>query len=177
MFRVGSQNEPLYPQRENEFTHASRKLDDVFDNTTASLDDPASNQLTAVADRYVEVACPAKTGDVVFFHGNVLHRSYANHSDVSRRAFAGHYCNARSFVPWNIGEDWCGSLEGQGANFCHILARGDSHLPFAKPSFGTPCAALEERNLRTVGSKVAMPMGDSGKMTVGNIDSVNRGDD
>ena len=27
-------------------------------------------------------------------------------------------------------------------NGSHILARGDTHLPFAKPRFGTPCAAL-----------------------------------
>ena len=27
-------------------------------------------------------------------------------------------------------------------NGSHILARGDTHLPFARPRFGTPCAAL-----------------------------------
>ena len=27
-------------------------------------------------------------------------------------------------------------------NGSHILARGDTHLPYARPRFGTPCAAL-----------------------------------
>ncbi len=27
------------------------------------------------------------------------------------------------------------------ANYMHILARGETHLPFAQPVFGTPCAA------------------------------------
>jgi ectoine hydroxylase-related dioxygenase (phytanoyl-CoA dioxygenase family) len=31
---------------------------------------------------------------------------------------------------------------GDCANGSHILARGDTHLPFARPKFGTPCAAL-----------------------------------
>jgi len=35
-------------------------------------------------------------------------------------------------------------------NGSHILARGDTHLPFAQPRFGTPCAATmpaEQRQL------------------------------
>ena len=30
---------------------------------------------------------------------------------------------------------------GEAANYMHILARGETHLPFAQPAFGTPCAA------------------------------------
>ena len=44
----------------------------------------------------------------------------------------------------------------------HILARGDTHLPFAKPRFGTPCAALlpaEERRRKESEYAAAM-MGD-----------------
>ena len=52
-----------------------------------------------------------------------------------RRSFVAHYCNARSFVPWDDGR-----LDGMG-NGSHILARGATHLPYARPLFGTPCAA------------------------------------
>lgn len=168
-FRVGSQVEPLYPQTENEFTYESRSLEDVFDNNTASEDDPKINQLAAIADRYPEVACPAKPGDVIFFHGNILHRSHANCSKIPRRAFAGHYCDARSFVPWNTNNRWEGMEQGKGANQYHVLARGDSHLQFATPSFGTPCAALEERRPRVVGGQIDMPMAGDGKMDMGPV--------
>ena len=60
-----------------------------------------------------------------------------NRSDRSRRAFVGHYCNARSWVPWNHGQPF----EGAAANDQHILARGTTHLSYAQPLFGTPCAA------------------------------------
>ncbi|KAH7316871.1 hypothetical protein B0I35DRAFT_461460 [Stachybotrys elegans] len=168
-FRVGSQFEPLYPQTENEFTHQSRTLEGVFDNYTASNEDTSVNQLTAVADRYPEVACPASSGDVIFFHGNILHRSHANRSTRPRRAFAGHYCDARSFVPWNMGKEWDGMSEGRPANQHHILGRGDSHLPFATPTFGTPCAALEERASRVAGAQVEMPMVEGGQIVMGSL--------
>jgi phytanoyl-CoA hydroxylase len=168
-FRVGSQSEPLYPQAENEFTHESRNLEGVFDNHTASFEDPAANQLAAVAKQYQEVACPANPGDVIFFQGNVLHRSHPNTGTTPRRAFAGHYCDARGFVPWNTGEKWDGMDEGRPANQYHLLARGDTHMPFATPSFGTPCAALEERTPRLAGLHVEMPMADSGKLSSGPV--------
>ena len=47
----------------------------------------------------------------------------------SRRAFVAHYCDARSLVPW---DDEPLAAEEIG-NARHILARGDSHLPFARP--------------------------------------------
>jgi phytanoyl-CoA hydroxylase len=34
------------------------------------------------------------------------------------------------------------------SNGSHILARGDTHLPYARPLFGTPCAALEDPVVR-----------------------------
>jgi phytanoyl-CoA hydroxylase len=145
----------------------------VFDNDTASNEDTAVNQLTSVADKYPEVACPANPGDVIFFHGNILHRSHANRSTRPRRAFAGHYCDARSFVPWNVGEKWEGMSEGQAANQYHILARGDSHLPFATALFGTPCAALEERVPRFAGAQVDMPMADGNQLGKGAVQVAN----
>ncbi|KAF9893980.1 hypothetical protein FE257_008951 [Aspergillus nanangensis] len=168
-FRASSQAEPLYPEPDNEFTHESRTLQGVFDNHTASDDNPETNQLAAVAQRYPEVACPAKPGDVIFFRGNVLHRSHANRSSMPRRAFVGHYCDARSFVPWNMGEGWEGMERGEGANQYHVLARGDTHLEFATPRFGTPCAAVEERRSRVVGSLIDMPMAGNGKMGMGSV--------
>ncbi|KAJ5113631.1 Phytanoyl-CoA dioxygenase peroxisomal [Penicillium angulare] len=168
-FRVGSQVEPLYPQSDNEFTHESRALKGVFDNYTASEDDTNINQLAAIADRYPEVACPAKPGDVIFFHGNILHRSHANISDTPRRAFAGHYCDARSFVPWNTGDAWEGMEQGKGANRYHVLARGDTNLEFAFPIFGTPSAAIETRKPRLVGCLIDMPLAGNGEMGMGSI--------
>src|SRR5213079_1642827 len=43
-------------------------------------------------------------------------------------------------------------------NGSHILARGDTHLPYAAPRFGTPCAALLSREERKKNSDYAMRM-------------------
>lgn len=45
-------------------------------------------------------------GDVVFFNGYLLHRSFPNHSGGCRRAIANHYMSAESMLPW----DWDGRL-------------------------------------------------------------------
>ena len=54
------------------------------------------------------------------------------------------------------------------ANGVHILARGDSHLPFARPRFGTPCAAMltadERRAAYRYGAAAAMGNMDDGMM-------------
>ena len=72
---------------------------------------------------------------MIFFGGRVLHRSHTNHSATrSRRSFVAHYCNARSYVPWDDEP-----LDGDAmANGRHILARGQTHLPHAHPRFTTP---------------------------------------
>jgi len=44
------------------------------------------------------------------------------------------------------------------SNGSHILARGDSHLPFAQPRFGTPCAATLTSEQRQAESQHAMRM-------------------
>src|SRR5205814_3318351 len=41
-------------------------------------------------------------------------------------------------------------------NGSHILARGDSHLPFAQPRFGTPCAATVSVDQRRDQSEYAV---------------------
>jgi phytanoyl-CoA hydroxylase len=97
-----------------------------------------------VAARYEgrEVAAVLAPGDVVFFGGRVLHRAHANRRRTRlRRSFVAHYCNARSYVPWDDEP----LNDGETANARHILARGQTHLPYAQPRFGTRCAANDHR--------------------------------
>jgi hypothetical protein len=138
-FTVGSQHEPVYPDSRGLGAALSSNLADLGTIENASATDEAINGLLRVAAKYPgqEVPVEANPGDVVFFGGHILHRSHSNRADKPRRSFVGHYCNARSFVPWNHGEAW----EGDAANYLHILARGRTHLPYAQPLFGTPCAA------------------------------------
>ncbi len=144
---IGSQVEPVYPPVA-EHWYGDRQIRDIPEVRSVSDTDDAKNQLSPIANRYQQVLVPAKAGDVVFFHGHVLHRSKQNvTTDRFRRSFVSHYCNARSFTQW-------GAITGPNApkqdpvtlmsNSSHILARGDTHLPYAKPRFGTPCAALED---------------------------------
>lgn len=156
----GSNAEPIYPPREGGF-YGDRAISDI--QTVSGVSDPVdeNNDLSKIADRYDQVLVPAKAGDVVFFGGHILHRSKKNFStDRTRRSFVGHYCNARSFTQWGADAppndphasptvDPVTSM----SNGSHILARGDSHLPFAKPKFGTPCAALLTPEARRQASK------------------------
>lgn len=142
-FSVGSQHEPIYPDAGNVRVHypaakpeGLRLVDHVSDT------DEARNGLTPIARRYsaAEVPAIAEPGDVVFFGGHILHRSHRNRSATRfRRSFVGHYCNARSYTEWDYG------YEPSIANGRHILARGNTHLPYAQPRFGTPCAATQPR--------------------------------
>jgi phytanoyl-CoA hydroxylase len=100
---------------------------------------------------------------VVFFAGHILHRSLRNRSRTrSRRSFVGHYCNARSLVPWNHGQPY----EGDSANYQHILARGTTHLAYGQPRFGTTCAANQpaERANAEPGRPMSMMGGGDGLM-------------
>ena len=132
----GSQHEPVYPDVDELAGHGGDRLLAGIPSI-AGADDPDErrNDLAAVAAKYKggEVAAVVEPGDVVFFGGRVLHRSHANGSAHRlRRSFVGHYCNARSYVPWD--DD---PLEdGEMANGRHILARGQTHLPYARPRFG-----------------------------------------
>lgn len=50
-----------------------------------------------------EVPVPVKAGDVIFFNGYLLHRSFRNRSaDRPRRALVNHYCSAWSPLPWLV---------------------------------------------------------------------------
>ncbi|MBO0791669.1 MAG: phytanoyl-CoA dioxygenase family protein, partial [Ktedonobacteraceae bacterium] len=136
---VGSQHEPIYPDSDGVTSNGRRDLSDIEPIHHASHTDENINGLTRIARKYPgrEVKAEVDPGDVVFFAGHILHRSHRNLSQTrTRRAFVGHYCNARSWVPWNHGP-----FEGDSGNNLHILARGSTHLPYAQPRFGTPCAA------------------------------------
>ena len=141
-YAVGSQHEPIYPDPQGGGAAMTANLADLGTIENPSHNDFSINTLARIVKRYEGRLTPveAEPGDVIFFGGHIIHWSFTNQSDAPRRSFVGHYCNARSLVRWNR-EPW----EGEAANYLHILARGESHLPFAQPKFGTPCAANTPR--------------------------------
>jgi hypothetical protein len=163
---VGSQHEPVYPDKDGVTPNGQRDLADLEPIYNASNTDENANGLTRVAHKYAgkEVKAEVEAGDVVFFGGHILHRSHQNRSQTrSRRAFVGHYCNARSWVPWNAGAPF----EGEAANYLHILARGETNLPYAQPPFGTPCAANQPHKPKPAANAPAMSMmGDESDMMI-----------
>jgi phytanoyl-CoA hydroxylase len=162
---AGSQHEPVYPPKEG-YGHGDGRLEGIERISGASDPDDDNNDLSRIADRYPQLLAPVRAGDVVFFGGHVLHRSKENFTtDRFRRAFVGHYCNARSFTQWGANHDdddphTAPSVdpETKMTNGSHILARGDTHLPFARPTFGTPCAALLPAEERRKESEYAAAM-------------------
>ena len=181
---LGSGSEPVYPPHANlgynAFGH--RELGGIEYVNGVSDPDDAKNDLSKIADKYPQILVPAQAGDVVFFNGHILHRSKKNYTeDRYRRSFVSHYCNARSFTQWGAdapsgdphAADRIDPITGM-TNGSHILARGDTHLPFARPRFGTPCAALLSPDQRREQSEHAatMMMGDmdSGLMGVAPAD-------
>jgi phytanoyl-CoA hydroxylase len=123
----GSQNEPVYPDADETSGHGGDlQLSDIPAVSGADDPDESRNGLAAIAAKYPGREQPAivDPGDAVFFGGHVLHRSHENRSATRmRRAFVGHYCNARSHVPWET------------EHGPHILARGATHLPHSRPKF------------------------------------------
>jgi phytanoyl-CoA hydroxylase len=136
----GSQNEPVYPDADESTGHGGTfHLADIEAVSGADDPDESANDLTRVAAKYAGREQPAilDPGDAVFFGGHVLHRSHENRSATrTRRAFVGHYCNARSHVPWDDEP----LEDGEAGNARHLLARGSTHLPHAEPRF-TPARA------------------------------------
>ena len=138
----GSQHEPIFPDCDGVTQQGDTILSDIELIKDASHPDEQVNTLAKIALGYGgEVKVAAQPGDVIFFGGHIFHRSHQNSSGRSRRAFVSHYCSARSRVPWNHGIPYAGEGDGAAANHEHILARGTTHLPYAQPNFGTPCAA------------------------------------
>lgn len=179
-FASGSQHEPVYPPRSG-YGSGDRQLGDISEVSGVSNPNDDENDLARIADRYPHLLVSAKAGDVVFFGGHVLHRSKTNWTtDRFRRSFVGHYCNARSFTQWNGGDATGTDPDTLMANGSHILARGDTHLPFATPRFGTPCAALlppEERRRESEFAGTMMGDMESGLMGAMDADPMQVDDD
>ena len=165
----GSNTEPVYPPREG-YGFGEKQISGIQSVVGVSNPDDDKNDLSRVANKYDQLLAEMKAGDVAFFGGHILHRSKTNHSaDRLRRSFVGHYCNARSFTQWGADEHNPGGVdEATGmTNASHILARGNTHLPFARPRFDTPCAALlpvEERRRESAFAAAMMADMDSGMM-------------
>lgn len=174
----GSNVEPVYPPATG-YGYGDKGIDKITLVGGVSNPDDDANDLAPIANRYSQVLVSAKAGDVVFFGGHVLHRSKQNFStDRTRRSFVSHYCNARSFTQWGADPD----LAESGAqtvdpvtkmtNGSHILARGDTHLPFAQPRFGTFCAAFLSPTERAAESTFAAAMmGDMESGLMGSMPS------
>jgi phytanoyl-CoA hydroxylase len=149
-----SNQEPIYPPA-NGYGYGDWGLKDITEVSGvgghSNSDEDPENGLRSMAKSYDEVPVVLEPGDAAFFGGHILHRSLSNKtSDRSRRAFVNHYCNARSYTTWG------------GGNENHILARGNTHLGFAKPRFGTPCAALDPQpSLSDRGAAPTMMMATS----------------
>ncbi|BDI29713.1 hypothetical protein CCAX7_17640 [Capsulimonas corticalis] len=169
----GSSAEPVYPPREG-YGYGDTHISDIESVSGVSDPDDEKNDLSRVAQGYDNILVSAKAGDVVFFGGHILHRSKRNWTtDRVRRSFVGHFCNARSFTQWGadpdiaqMGAEPVDPITGM-TNGSHILARGDTHLPFARPRFGTPCAALlspDERRRESDHAVAMMADMDSGLM-------------
>lgn len=154
-FTPGTQHEPIYPTAGRERANHGDSIGNLPLVENVSNTDERINTLSRVAAKYPgkEVPAIADPGDVVFFAGHILHRSHQNRAkDRFRRSFVGHYANARSFTMWGYGEG-----EGKQTNHLHILARGNTHLPYGQPRFGTACAANTPR-LRGDGASGGAPM-------------------
>ncbi len=161
----GSHHEPIYPDAERgSLIHAEGAIGNLFTIQNASHLDDEVNTLSKVVRQYPEkIPVVVDPGDVIFFDGHLLHRSFPNRSqDRFRRAFVSHYCNGRSWVPWNHGVPY----EGDSANYLHILARGRTHLPYAQPKFGTPCSALEIPKEEVQTTSPARMMASEGEMVI-----------
>jgi len=183
----GSGAEPVYPPKEGGW-HGERIIGDINYVTGVSDVDDSKNDLAKVADKYPQVLVPAKAGDVAFFNGHVLHRSKQNvTTDRYRRSFVSHYCNARSFTQWS-GDAHDARIHhwpsvdpaNKMTNGSHILARGDTHLPFARPRFDTPCAALlpaEERRCQSTFAAASVGDMESGEMGMKPADPAVQHDD
>lgn len=155
----GSQVEPVYPPRSGGGS-GDRGIQDISPVDGVSDPNDAENELAPIANPYPQVLVAAEPGDVVFFGGHVLHRSKANITrDKFRRAFVSHYCNARSFTQWGADTERSGIAAVDPAtkmtNGSHILARGDTHLPFAQPRFGSFCAAVLSPDARRAEAEFA----------------------
>ncbi|SEM60992.1 phytanoyl-CoA dioxygenase family protein [Paenibacillus sp. OV219] len=132
----GSNHEPIYPPDGigGGNVHAVDAFSDLHAVQHVSHLDDEVNTLSRVVAKYPPpISVPMQPGDVLFFHSHLFHRSYPNQTvDRFRRSYVLHYCNARSWVPWDHDH-----FDGDSGNYRQILARGRTHLPYAEPKYGT----------------------------------------
>jgi ectoine hydroxylase-related dioxygenase (phytanoyl-CoA dioxygenase family) len=76
-------------------------------------------------DEATAIPVEVKAGDVVFFNGYLLHRSFRNRSSGFRRALVNHYMRAESLLPWA----WDGRLGAIQDNRDIIMVAGED--PYA----------------------------------------------
>ena len=67
-------------------------------------------------------------GDAIFFDSGLIHRSYPNHSDHSRRAYGAVYCseNLRHVEPWNTSSE---SIAEKTPNYRFVLIEPPTSQP------------------------------------------------
>lgn len=130
---TGSHAEPVHPGTGAiRGARRSMVLSDIRELDGLSNPTPGRNDLAVVAERYPAVPAVMDPGDVAFFGGRFIHWSGPNRSpDRTRRAFVGHYCDARSAVLW----DHDAPDTEEIMNERHILARGTTHYAHATPRF------------------------------------------
>jgi len=154
----GSNHEPVYPPTVNSGgnVHALSAFADLHHVDHVSNMDDEMNTLSKVVANYPPaISVPLSPGDVLFFNSHLFHRSYPNRTkDRYRRSYVLHYCNARSWVPWDHDE-----YEGESGNYRHILARGRTHMPYAKPAFGTKVILSDEEGMEESVRMMGMPDG------------------
>lgn len=163
----GSNHEPVYPPEEigGGNVHAVDAFQDLHQVRNVSHLDDEVNTLSRVVAKYpAPIPVVLEPGDVLFFDSHLFHRSYPNRTeDRFRRSYVCHYCNARSWVPWDHD-----GYEGDSGNYRQILARGATHLPYASPAFGTEVYLAEEGD-RSEGAVRMMGMPNGMMMPVAEI--------
>lgn len=156
----GSNHEPIYPPDGigGGNVHALDAFSDLHAVQNVSHINDEVNTLSKVVATYPPaIPVPLDAGDVLFFHSHLLHRSYPNRTtDRFRRSYVCHYCNARSWVPWDSD-----GYEGDSGNYRQILVRGATHLPYAEPAFGTEVYLSEGEE---AGDSMTMMGMDNGMM-------------
>lgn len=154
----GSNHEPVHPPEEigGGNVHSVDAFSDLNQVKNVSHMDDEVNTLSRIVAKYPSpIPVVLEPGDVLFFHSHLFHRSYPNRTeDRYRRSYVCHYCNARSWVPWDHD-----GYEGDSGNYRQILARGRTHNAFAEPAFGTEVYLAEDTEASDDVRMMAMPDG------------------
>lgn len=110
----------------------------------ANLDESFTNETVPVPEGYEVVPVHLKAGDVLFFHGCLIHGSGPNKTtDRFRRSLIAHYITADAHEAWK---------------FYHPLLRFDgSEVDLADAPEGSECGKVTEHGIEMVGGVLAGP--------------------